>query len=72
MDQASVDQRLAVLERRASRLRILFLLTVLLAAATPAWLLLRPTPVLEEGRLWVARDDGGRIRAMFGLTQVQR
>lgn len=69
MDQDSLARRLALLERRAGRLRVVAGLAVLLAAATPAWLLLRTTPPLEEGRLWVARDDGGRIRAMFGLTQ---
>lgn len=65
---AGLEARLALLERRAARLRILALLAVLLAAATPAWLLSRSDPGLVEGRLWMVRDQGGRVRAIFGVT----
>lgn len=65
---ADLEARLATLERRAARLRVVALLAVLLAAATPAVLLLQREPVLAEGRLWLARDEGGRVRAMLGVT----
>lgn len=65
---ADLEARLALLERRAARLRILALLAVLLAAATPAWLLTRADPAMTESRLWMARDQGGRVRAIFGVT----
>jgi hypothetical protein len=68
MEQRSLEVRLATLERRASRLRVLALLAVALAAVTPASLLLRGEPTLSEGRLWLARDETGRLRAMFGVT----
>jgi hypothetical protein len=68
MEQPPLEARLATLERRAGRLRVVALLAVGLAAVTPAWLLLRGEPPLSEGRLWLARDEVGRVRAMFGVT----
>jgi hypothetical protein len=65
---ADIDARLATLERRLKRVRVLALLAALLAAATPAWLLTRPAQVIEESRLWMARDEAGRLRAMLGVT----
>jgi len=68
MDPISLEARLALLELRSTRLRWLTLLAVGLAAATPAWLLLRPDSGIAEGHLWLARDGSGRIRAMLGVT----
>ncbi|MEZ4587783.1 MAG: hypothetical protein R2909_15440 [Gemmatimonadales bacterium] len=68
MEQASLDDRLTTLERRASRLRWVALLAVILAAATPAWLLLGERPAIVESQLWMVRDSSGTVRALFGLT----
>jgi len=68
MEPASLETRLATLERRASRLRWVALLAVALAAATPAWLLLGERSPIVESKLWMVRDSSGTVRALFGLT----
>jgi hypothetical protein len=69
MDSAPLETRVAQLEQRLSRLRILALLTVVIAAIAPAWLLLAAPSGIAESKLWMVRDSAGTVRALFGLTR---
>lgn len=60
--------RLAVLETRLSRLRVVALLAFGVAVAALGYALLAQSPAITEGRLWLAKDAEGRTRAMFGVT----
>jgi hypothetical protein len=59
---------LADLERKLGRVRILALLAFLVGAGGFAWGLVERTPAVNEGRLWLARDEQGRVRGMFGVA----
>ena len=65
-DPRPVDPIVA-LEQRLGRLRILCWLSIVIAAGALGWSL-RPDPGISEGRLWLARDEAGRVRGMFGVT----
>lgn len=60
--------RLALMEQRLNRLRILAWLAVLVAGASLAWGLFEGNDPITEGQLWVAKDPEGRVRGMFGVT----
>ncbi len=67
-DQDLVSTRLAVLETRLGRLRIVAMLSFGVAAGALGVALLRTADPITEGRLWLAKDADGRTRAMFGVT----
>jgi hypothetical protein len=68
-ESASVDSRLSALEQRLARVRLLAWLGFLVAAASiaGAWYAESKADV-SVGRLWIAKDSQGRLRAMFGVS----
>ncbi|MEZ4455493.1 MAG: hypothetical protein R2882_02925 [Gemmatimonadales bacterium] len=56
------------MEVRLSRLRLITLLSFATAAAALAWSLWRRTDPIAEGQLWIARDEAGRVREVFGVS----
>jgi hypothetical protein len=69
-DLESLTATVALLEKRLGRLRILTLVAFALGAGAVAALLLRQPPAIQEGSLWMARDDQGRVRGTFGVSQT--
>ncbi|MHB1327262.1 MAG: hypothetical protein ACYC2K_03595 [Gemmatimonadales bacterium] len=67
-DHDLLSTRLAVIEKRLARLRIVAMLSFGVAAGALAFALLRTADPIAEGRLWLAKDAEGRTRAMFGVT----
>ncbi|MDX2056491.1 MAG: hypothetical protein SFV24_01710 [Gemmatimonadales bacterium] len=67
-DVPETTARLALLEQRLARLRMLVWLAVLVAGASLAWGLFEGNDPIAEGQLWVAKDPEGRVRGMFGVT----
>ncbi len=67
-DSDALDARLRAMEQRLVRLRIITLLSFVTAAVALGYTLLRRTDPIVEGRLWIAKDEQGRTRGMFGLT----
>lgn len=67
-DVPETTARLALLEQRLGRLRMLVWLAVLVAGASLAWGLFEGNDPISEGQLWVAKDPEGRVRGMFGVT----
>lgn len=65
----SLAFRLELVERRLRRVRILALLSFLLAAVVAGVALSAKPAAIQEGRLWIARDSAGRVRGIFGVTQ---
>jgi hypothetical protein len=60
--------RLELVERRLRRLRIVAMLAFILAAVTAMISLIPRGAAIQDGRLWIARDSAGRVRAMFGVS----
>ncbi len=60
--------RIAGLERRLVRLRMLCWLGLVVATGSFAWALRTEPGGVTDGRLWLARDEAGRVRGMFGVT----
>jgi hypothetical protein len=67
-DATTEPSRLALLERKLARVRILALLAFLVGAGGLAWGLFEQGSAVRDGQLWLARDDAGRIRGMFGVS----
>ncbi|MBX3145622.1 MAG: hypothetical protein KF785_02535 [Gemmatimonadales bacterium] len=67
-DLDRLSSRLAVLETRISRLRVVAMLSFGVAATAVGLTLRGQSDTIVEGRLWLAKDDQGRTRAMFGVT----
>jgi hypothetical protein len=68
-ESASPDSRLAAVEQRLARVRVLAWLGFLVAVAgiAGAWYAESKSDV-SVGRLWIAKDSQGRLRAMFGVS----
>lgn len=62
------ESRLAVVEQRLGRLRVITLLAFATAAGALAWGMFQRRDPITEGRLWIARDSSGTIRGMFGVS----
>jgi len=65
---ADLAARVTLLERRSARLRILAWFGVVAGAGGLAWGIVGADSGVTEGRLWLARDQQGRVRAMFGVS----
>ncbi len=62
-----MDQ-LASIEQRLGRLRIISLLSFVVAAGALAYALFDRTSPVQDGQLWQARDASGRVRGVFGVS----
>ncbi len=67
MDQ-DITARLAGLELRLARLRLIALLAFAVAAAAMGWTLMARGDRITEGQMWVAKDAAGVVRGMFGVS----
>ena len=67
MDQ-DITARLAGLELRLARVRWIALLAFGVAAGAMGWGLLARADRITEGQMWIAKDAGGVVRAMFGVS----
>jgi len=65
---SDLASRVSVLEQRHARLRLLAWLGVLVGAGSLTWGLIGANSEVSEGRLWLARDGQGRVRAMLGVS----
>jgi len=65
---SSADARLATLERHVARLRVLAWLGVVIGAGSLGWVFATADPPVREGRLWLIRDERGRVRAQLGVS----
>lgn len=61
-------EQLASIEQRLGRLRVISLLSFVVAAGALAYALFDRTAAIQEGQLWQARDASGRVRGVFGVS----
>ena len=62
-----MDQ-LASIEQRLGRLRVITLLSFAVAVGSLAYALMEKSGAVQDGRLWQARDESGRVRGVFGVS----
>ncbi len=62
-----MDQ-LASIEQRLGRLRVITLLSFVVAVGALAYSLMEKSGTVQDGRLWQARDESGRVRGVFGVS----
>lgn len=67
MDQ-ELASRLTAIELRMTRLRMIALLSFAVAAVALGWGLLARADRITEGQMWIAKDEAGVIRGMFGVS----
>jgi hypothetical protein len=68
-ESASADSRLRRLEQHLARVRVLAWLAFLVGVGGIAWGWYAESKAdVTIGRLWIAKDRQGRLRAMFGVS----